>query len=112
MVSQSAVPVTTDADVWRRALIRARARGYDVEYVKSRVIDGVPFTFWRVSSNSEPGNWRSVSVARLDNDLSLSCDCPAGQNDRPCVHVALVLRESGYLTLDPDPLAVALTPAA
>jgi hypothetical protein len=93
-----------NADVWRRALIRARARCYAVEHLTTQAADGRT-DFWRVSSNSEPGQWRSVAVAHGEHGLALSCDCPAGQNDRPCVHVALVLREMRVIS-DPDPAVV------
>lgn len=98
--------VQPGADDWRRALIRARARAYELEFVREVITRGYFTNVWRVASASEPGSYRYVSLTRLSDGWAITCDCPAGQHDKPCVHAALALREVGVLS-DSSPLVVA-----
>ncbi len=112
MVTESMVPFTTQEDAWRRALKRAAARPYSVEYVATwKDARGVPIRFFRVNSNSQHGEFYSLSVARVSSGWTITCDCPAGQNNRVCAHAAVVLLEAGILEPDPDDAGV-LLPAA
>jgi hypothetical protein len=112
MVSERFVTFSTTEDVWRRALARAAARPYQVEYVGSRPdAKGVTISYWRVSSNTTPDDWHSVAVMKLATGYAVVCDCLGGQHHKVCAHAALVLVELGILD-DPDPAGVALPVAA
>ena len=112
MVTSNMVAFDASADVWKRAIRRAQARPYQVEYVLCREYGASVTWYWRVSSNTTAGDWHSVSVTRGHADIWLTtCDCHAGQRDVVCAHVALVLVMMGVLD-SPDPDAPALLPVA
>ena len=105
MVTSQQAPVDVTSDVWTRALKRARARGYEMEFVKEVWVRGYAYKVWRVASSSEPGSYHYVSLTRMSTGWAVSCDCKAGEHDKPCVHAALALRDTGVLC-DPDPIMV------
>lgn len=110
MVSESIVRFAADEDVWRRAIRRAAARPYDVEYVTSRPdAKGVELHFYKVSSASMTGDWHWVVTFETAAGHAVSCDCQAGQRNVVCAHAALILVARGVLT---DHDAPGLLPAA
>src|SRR5687768_12079047 len=110
MVSESIVRFSSDEDVWRRAIRRAAARPYVVEYVTTRRdAKGVDLHFFKVSSASMLGDWHWVVTFETATGHAVSCDCQAGQRNVVCAHAALILVERGVLT---DPDAPDLLPAA
>jgi hypothetical protein len=111
MVSERSIPFNAGQDAWRRALLRARARAYVVEFLQTREINGVVMSFFRVNSNTHPGDWHYLSVLRLEHGFAVNCDCPAGEHNKVCVHAAVVLRKMSILD-DPDPTGVVLPVAA
>ena len=112
MVTSHVVPFDTTQDVWARAMRRAQARPYQVKSLQCREYAGLPVWFFKVSSNSEPGNWHYVSVGRtLHDGWDATCDCKAGERNVVCVHAALVLSQMGVLN-SPDPDAAAPPAAA
>src|SRR5207249_7201031 len=105
MVTSNMVAFDSSLDVWKRAIRRAQARPYQVEYVGC-FERGFPIWYWRVSSNTTVGDWHSVSVGRMRCGIvSTTCDCRAGQRDVICAHVALILVIMGELD-NPDPDAL------
>jgi hypothetical protein len=98
MVIRTQAQFTAESDVWQRALIRATARPYLWMIVDESEHNDLPTTTFRVSSASEAGRWHWVVVATDGAGASLFYDCPAGQHNKPCAHMAIALREVGLLT--------------
>jgi hypothetical protein len=108
MVKESVVEFNASELVWRRAIIRGRARGLEVEPHGTRICRGAPVHFFRVSSHSNPGSFYSVMLAETGNGRFIVCDCEAGQHGKVCQHAALALVEAGIL----DEPALIPVPAA
>lgn len=76
---------------WKKAFARARVLKPFCQSFKiwtSRFGWGISY---RVNSTSTPGKDYLVDFKQIGNQLFISCDCLAGQNDHPCVHIARVL---------------------
>lgn len=86
------------------AWITAMHRAHDQHLFIRRVDDGSDDDHQTYAVSSSGAAYHEYAV-RLDcgpNGVDVSCDCPAGQNDRPCKHCAKVLLYTGHIVM-PNP---------
>lgn len=59
---------------------------------------GYDYSVYNTTSSEEPAFSVYAVAVRADvNGVHVSCDCPAGMQDRPCKHAARVLNTMGHL---------------